>query len=116
MKQTRQRGSQSTLKGAALYDLLGREGELRERRGNVLARQLEIDEVEGAIGEARRSIGDEVERTNANIENVGGHEANLRAKIEKKRGERGRTGKGLRAGEGREEKERNRKEKGEERS
>ena len=38
LKQTRQLGSQITLRGATLYDLLGKEVELRERRGNVLAR------------------------------------------------------------------------------
>ena len=31
--------------GAALYDLLGREVELREKRQTVLARTLEIQEV-----------------------------------------------------------------------
>ena len=33
------------LQGAALYDLLGREVELREKRQTVLARTLEIQEV-----------------------------------------------------------------------
>ena len=42
LKQTRQLGSHITTKGAALYDLLGKEVELRERRTLVLSRQLEI--------------------------------------------------------------------------
>jgi clusterin-associated protein 1 len=46
LKHTRQLGSQITLKGAALYDLLGKEVDLREKRNHVLARQLEINEVE----------------------------------------------------------------------
>ena len=38
LKQTRQLGSSITMKGAQLYDLLGREVELREKRTAVLAR------------------------------------------------------------------------------
>ena len=38
LKQTRQLGSSITMKGAQLYDLLGREVELREKRQAVLAR------------------------------------------------------------------------------
>ena len=45
LKQTRKLGTAITMKGAALYDLLGREVELRERRQTVLARTLEIQEV-----------------------------------------------------------------------
>ncbi len=60
LKQTRQLGSQITLKGAALYDLLGKEAEFRERRANVLARQLEITEVEQAIRASLRTVADEI--------------------------------------------------------
>lgn len=59
LKQTRQLGSQITMKGATLYDLLGKEVELRERRNNVLARQLEITEVEQALKAALKSVEEE---------------------------------------------------------
>ena len=49
LKQTRQLGTSITMKGAALYDLLGREVELREKRQAVLARNLEIQEVEAGL-------------------------------------------------------------------
>ena len=42
LKQTRQLGSSITMKGAQLYDLLGREVELREKRQAVLARLIFI--------------------------------------------------------------------------
>ena len=60
LKHTRQLGSQITLKGAALYDLLSKEVDLREKRNNVLARQLEITEVEQALKSAVRSVEDEI--------------------------------------------------------
>jgi clusterin-associated protein 1 len=53
-------GSQITLKGAALYDLLGKEVELREKRNNVLARQLEITEVEQALRSSVKTVEDEI--------------------------------------------------------
>ncbi len=87
--------SQITLKGATLYDLLGREVELRERRSNVLARQLEIVEVETALKQSLRSVEEEIKKTNHNIENVASNEANLEAKIEKKRVELERNEKRL---------------------
>ena len=59
LKQTRQLGSQITAKGATLYDLLGREVDLRERRAAVLARQLEISEVEQAIKTSIKSVEEE---------------------------------------------------------
>ena len=45
---------------AALYDLLSKEVDLREKRKNVLARQLEITEVEQALKSAVRSVEDEI--------------------------------------------------------
>ena len=59
LKQTRQLGSLITAKGATLYDLLGREVELREKRAAVLARNLEITEVEQAIKSSIKSIEEE---------------------------------------------------------
>jgi clusterin-associated protein 1 len=60
LKQTRQLGSQITMKGATLYDLLGKEVELREKRNNVLARQLEIAEVEQALRSSVKGVDEEI--------------------------------------------------------
>ena len=60
LKQTRQLGSQITMKGAALYDLLTKEVEMREKRNNVLARQLEITEVEQALKSAIKGVDEEI--------------------------------------------------------
>ena len=45
--------------GASLYDLLGKEVDLRERRANVLARQLEVVEVEQALKASLRGVEEE---------------------------------------------------------
>ena len=95
LKQTRQLGSQITVKGASLYELLGKEVELREKRSNVLARQLEIAEVESALKSSLKAVDEEVKRTQSNIENVASNEANLEAKIEKKKVELERNQKRL---------------------
>ena len=60
LKQTRQLGSQITMKGATLYDLLTKEVEMREKRNNVLARQLEITEVEQALRSAIKGVDEEI--------------------------------------------------------
>lgn len=60
LKHTRQLGSQITMKGAALYDLLNKEVEMREKRNNVLARQLEITEVEHALRSALKGVDEEI--------------------------------------------------------
>jgi clusterin-associated protein 1 len=60
LKVTRQLGSKITLKGASLYDLLGKEVDLREKRNNVLSRQLEITEVEQALRGSVKAIEDEI--------------------------------------------------------
>ena len=85
LKQTRQLGTSITMKGAALYDLLGREVELREKRQAVLARNLEIQEVEAGLRNAAKNVGEETQKVQNNIENVAANEANLEAKIEKKK-------------------------------
>ena len=85
LKQTRQLGSSITMKGAQLYDLLGREVELREKRQAVLARNLEIQEVESGLRTAAKLVAEETQKVQNNIENVAANEANLEAKIEKKK-------------------------------
>ena len=69
LKQTRQLGSQITMKGASLYDLLTKEVEMRERRNNVLARQLEIAEVEQALTSAIKGVDEEI-KVSESIDNI----------------------------------------------
>ena len=95
LKQTRQLGTSITMKGAQLYDLLGREVELREKRQAVLARNLEIQEVESGLKTAAKMVAEETQKVQNNIENVAANEANLEAKIEKKKVELDRNQKRL---------------------
>ena len=48
------------MKGATLYDLLGKEVDMREKRHNVLSRQLEITEVEQALRSAIKGVDEEI--------------------------------------------------------
>jgi len=95
LKQTRQLGTQITMKGATLYDLLGREVELREKRQAVLARNLEIQEVEAGLKQSVKGVNDEIKKVTNNIENVASNENNLETKMEKKKVELERNQKRL---------------------
>ncbi|GFS58325.1 clusterin-associated protein 1 [Trichonephila inaurata madagascariensis] len=85
LKVTRQLASEITLKGASLYDLLLKEIDLRENRSQVLSKQLDITEIEQGIRNATRGLEEEIQKTNTMIENIAADEANLEAKIEKRR-------------------------------
>ncbi|XP_063587800.1 clusterin-associated protein 1-like [Penaeus indicus] len=85
LKNIRSLASEITKRGATLYDLLRREVDLRETRTNIINRQLELTEVEGGMQSAIRACEDEVKKNQTAIENVGSDEANLEAKIEKKK-------------------------------
>ncbi|XP_076366204.1 clusterin-associated protein 1-like isoform X2 [Tachypleus tridentatus] len=85
LKRTRQLASEITTKGASLYDLLAREVELRDVRSTVLSKQLEITELERGLRNAIRDVEEEIQKTNTMIENVASDEANLEAKIEKRK-------------------------------
>lgn len=95
IKTTRQLASEITAKGATLYDLLGKEMELRDLRTSVLDKQLEISEVETAMRATIKAVEEDIKKTNAMIENVASDEANLEAKIEKKKVELERNQKRL---------------------
>merc|ERR1712203_1019339 len=66
LKQTRKLGTAITMKGAALYDLLGREVELREKRQTVLARTLEIQEVEAGLRNSAQHVTEETSKVQHN--------------------------------------------------
>ncbi|CAH1794147.1 unnamed protein product [Owenia fusiformis] len=95
LKDSRRLATEITRKGASLYDLLGKEVDLREARSTVIARQLEINEVEKGIINSVKAVENDITKTNTNLENVASDEANLEAKIEKRKGELERNQKRL---------------------
>ncbi|KAM7012058.1 clusterin-associated protein 1 homolog [Tautogolabrus adspersus] len=95
LKAARQLASEVTSKGASLYDLLGKEVELREMRTAAIARPLEINETEKALRAAIKEVLESVEKTKDMLSNVVSDEASLDAKIEKKKQELERNRKRL---------------------
>ncbi|KAA8589469.1 hypothetical protein FQN60_012834 [Etheostoma spectabile] len=85
LKAARQLASEVTCKGASLYDLLGKEVELREMRTAAIARPLEINETEKALRAAIKEVLQSVEETKDMLSNVVSDETSLDAKIEKKK-------------------------------
>nr|XP_058893357.1 clusterin-associated protein 1 isoform X3 [Kogia breviceps] len=85
LKAARQLASEITSKGASLYDLLGKEVELRELRTEAIARPLEINETEKVMRIAIKDILVQVQKTKDLLNNVASDEANLEAKIDKKK-------------------------------
>ncbi|XP_020941333.1 clusterin-associated protein 1 isoform X3 [Sus scrofa] len=85
LKAARQLASEITSKGASLYDLLGKEVELRELRTEAIARPLEINEIEKVMRIAIKDILAQVQKTKDLLNNVASDEANLEAKIEKRK-------------------------------
>ncbi|KAL2078256.1 hypothetical protein ACEWY4_025941 [Coilia grayii] len=95
LKAARQLGSEITAKGASLYDLLGREEDLRESRQLAIARPLEINDTEKALRAAIKDVMENVQRTKEQLNNVASDEQSLDAKIEKKKQELERNQKRL---------------------
>ncbi|XP_059271493.1 clusterin-associated protein 1 isoform X8 [Mustela nigripes] len=104
LKAARQLASEITSRGASLYDLLGKEVELRELRTEAIARPLEINETEKVMRIAIKDILEprgvaswaflsfisystqaQVQKTKDLLNNVASDEANLEAKIEKRK-------------------------------
>ncbi|XP_054646584.1 clusterin-associated protein 1 homolog isoform X2 [Dunckerocampus dactyliophorus] len=95
LKEARQLASEVTSKGASLYDLLGKEVELREKRTAAIARPLEIDGTERALRAAIKEALETVEKTKEMLNNIVSDEASLDVKIEKKQQELERSRKRL---------------------
>ncbi|XP_074524116.1 clusterin-associated protein 1 homolog [Halichoeres trimaculatus] len=95
LKAARQLASEVTSRGASLYDLLGKEVELREMRTAAIARPLEINETEKALRAAIKEGLESVEKTKDMLNNVVSDETSLDAKIEKKKQELERNQKRL---------------------
>lgn len=70
LKTTRQLASQLTINGASLFDLLGREVELREIRNTKVARQYDTSEIELALKDVVESTRKEIDETKKQIDNV----------------------------------------------
>ncbi|XP_014836016.1 PREDICTED: clusterin-associated protein 1 isoform X1 [Poecilia mexicana] len=85
LKAARQLASEITSRGASLYDLLGKEAELREMRTAAIARPLEINETEKALRAAIKETLEIVEKIKEMLSNVVSDETSLDAKIEKKK-------------------------------
>uniref|UniRef100_UPI00398E3808 clusterin-associated protein 1 homolog n=1 Tax=Pristiophorus japonicus TaxID=55135 RepID=UPI00398E3808 len=95
LKIARQLASEITFKGATVFDLLGKEVDLREMRTAAIARPLEINETEKALRAGIKEIIEQVQSTKDMLNNVASDEANLEAKIEKKKMELERSKKRL---------------------
>ncbi|XP_008277622.1 clusterin-associated protein 1 homolog [Stegastes partitus] len=95
LKAARQLASEVTSKGASLYDLLGKEVDLREMRTAAIARPLEINETEKALRASIKEVLESVEKTKDMLSNVVSDETSLDAKIEKKKQELERNRKRL---------------------
>ncbi|KAF3690779.1 Clusterin-associated protein 1 -like protein Qilin [Channa argus] len=95
LKEARQLASEITAKGASLYDLLGKEVELREKRNAAIARPLDINETEKVLKAATKEVLESVEETKETLSKVVSDEISLDAKIEKKQQELERNRKRL---------------------
>ncbi|XP_029172706.1 clusterin-associated protein 1 isoform X2 [Nylanderia fulva] len=95
LKTTRQLASQLTINGATLFDLLGREMELREIRDTKIARQFDTSEIEAALKDVIESARKEIDETKKQIDNVKDTEQNLDTRIERRRTELDRNQKRL---------------------
>ncbi|KAJ6657552.1 hypothetical protein lerEdw1_002266 [Lerista edwardsae] len=95
LKAARQLASEITSKGASLYDLLGKEVELRDMRTEAIARPLEINETEKVMRVAIKDILEQVQKTKDLLNNIAADEASLEAKIEKRKSELERNHKRL---------------------
>ncbi|KAJ8037372.1 Clusterin-associated protein 1 [Holothuria leucospilota] len=95
LKASRQLASLITSKGASLYDLLGKEVELREIRTTAINRPLEINEIENGLRGSVAAVEQNIDKTQKMLENVASDEANLEAKIDKKKSELERNQKRL---------------------
>lgn len=67
---TRQLASQLTVSGASLFDLLGREVQLREVRNTKVARQYDTSTIKTALIDVRESIKRDIDDTKNQIENI----------------------------------------------
>jgi len=87
LKQARQLSSEITVKGSSLHELLGREIELRDLRNTSISRPMDLNEIEKNVQALIAEVGAGVEKTRSQLENIASDEANLSAKITKRKAE-----------------------------
>ncbi|XP_071976246.1 clusterin-associated protein 1 isoform X3 [Engystomops pustulosus] len=87
LKMARQLASEITSKGALLYDVLGKEADLRDLRAAAIARPLEINETEKVLRTSIREVLDQCQKMRDFLTNASSDELNLESKIEKRRKE-----------------------------
>ncbi|XP_050311116.1 clusterin-associated protein 1 [Anthonomus grandis grandis] len=85
LKLSRQLASEITTTGATLFDLLGKEVDLRAARQKSIGRQFEVSEVEAGVQKAIEAINQETAQVNELIGNVAATESSLDAKIERRK-------------------------------
>ncbi|KAK6643384.1 hypothetical protein RUM43_004889 [Polyplax serrata] len=81
--------------GASLFELLGKEKELKEIRNHRAFRPIEIPQVEQAVKDSIQAVSREIENTRQSIEGVASNETSLDVKIEKKKSDLSRHNKRL---------------------
>jgi len=84
LKRIRTLSSEITQKGVALYDLLGKEVQLREARNQALSKSFEQDEMSRLIKQSLTSANQEMTKLDTMIDNIQTNLANLDSKLEKK--------------------------------
>ncbi|XP_063790862.1 clusterin-associated protein 1 isoform X2 [Pseudophryne corroboree] len=87
LKMARQLASEITSKGASLYDILGKEADLRELRTAAIARPLEINETEKVLRLSIKEVLEQCQKMRDFLTNGASDEVNLDSKIEKRRKE-----------------------------
>jgi clusterin-associated protein 1 len=96
LRRARELASDITSKGSTIYDLLGREVDLRDMRTYTINRNLELSDVEKGIRDAIKACQREGEKTAQMLDNIHADEKNLDDKIEKKKADLERNLKRLR--------------------
>mmetsp|Transcript_30977 Transcript_30977/g.59803 ORF Transcript_30977/g.59803 Transcript_30977/m.59803 type:complete len:416 (-) Transcript_30977:1627-2874(-) len=87
VKQTRQLASEITQRGAALFDALEAEHELKDLRQKAINRNMDMDEVESCVREAMAEVTEGIRGVEQMLENLEKDEKNLDQKIEKRKSE-----------------------------
>ncbi|XP_065175247.1 clusterin-associated protein 1-like isoform X2 [Sycon ciliatum] len=96
-KKVREMASELTERGARLYDLLGRETELREQRETALSKELDMREIEAGMKRCIESLMNNIQHKQKMIDELASDESDLLAKITRKKEELKRAGKRMRA-------------------
>ncbi|KAJ3276916.1 Clusterin-associated protein 1 [Borealophlyctis nickersoniae] len=100
LKTCRLLASEITEKGATLYDLLGKETELRDIRTAIISRPFDLRTMEAAITDSIGKLQEQILATRGGLENLAADETNLMAKIDKKKVELERAEKRLKSLQG----------------